>query len=240
MKTQKAINSEKITIIVPTYNEVENIAPIVSAINELLDKYSWDIIFVDDNSPDGTYEEILKFSGNNNKINVIKRVDERGLSSACVTGILASHSPYIAIMDADMQHDERILPVMLNTMIKDKCDLVIATRYKKGGSLDNLKQHRILFSQLSTWLSRLIFNHNVSDPMSGFFLIKKEFFKKIKGRLSIKGYKILLDILASSDDIKIAEVPYIMRARKRGKSKLNLMIVIEYISLIFSKLFSKK
>lgn len=143
-------------------------------------------------------------------------------------------------MDADMQHDERILPVMLNTMIKDKCDLVIATRYKKGGSLDNLKQHRILFSQLSTWLSRLIFNHNVSDPMSGFFLIKKEFFKKIKGRLSIKGYKILLDILASSDDIKIAEVPYIMRARKRGKSKLNLMIVIEYISLIFSKLFSKK
>lgn len=233
-------NSELITIVIPTYNEIENIKPVSIAVANSLKEFSWKIIFVDDNSPDGTYDEILKLSKKNNKIACIKRVNQRGLSSACVEGILASNSPYIAVMDADMQHDESILSQMLKLMLNDDTDLVIATRYKQGGNINNLKPHRIIISKLSTWISQIVLRQNVSDPMSGFFLIKKQFFMQIRDRLTVKGYKILLDILASSDALKIAEVPYIMRTRHKGKSKLNLLVVFEYISLILEKLFSGK
>jgi dolichol-phosphate mannosyltransferase len=216
------------------------LAGIFSSDSHALNKYLWQIIFVDDNSPDGTADYINDISKNDPQIHCIKRTEKRDLSAACVEGILASSYPYIVIMDADMQHDESIIPDMLKNMIQNKYDLVIGTRYKTGGSTGDLKFHRILISKFATWLGRLIIHKDVNDPMSGFFLIKKEFFNKVHPFLKIKGYKILLDIISSSDkNIRILEIPYVMRSRKRGKSKLNSLVVWQYIMLIIDKVFTK-
>lgn len=232
--------SSQITIIIPTFNEKDNISLIINAIRHSLESYPWKIIFVDDDSPDGTASYIKNISKTDPQIHCIKRIGRRGLSSACVEGILASSSPYIAIMDADMQHDESILPDMLTGIIKNKCDLVIGTRYSERGSVGDLTMIRVIISKFATWLGRIIINKDVSDPMSGFFLIKKEFFNEIHSSLSIKGYKILLDILSSSNnDIKILEIPYVMRSRQKGESKLDALVAWQYFILIADKIFKR-
>ena len=229
-----------ITIVIPTFNERENIDPIINAIEYSLKSISWEAIFVDDNSPDGTADHIQNIARTNPRIRCIRRVGRRGLSSACIEGILASSSPYVAVMDADMQHDEAILPDMLNALSQEKNHIVVGTRYLKGGSTGTLASDRIIISKLATRLGRLFLKVDISDPMSGFFMIQKEYFNKIYNKLSAKGYKILLDILISSKtEIKIKEIPYVMRSRHRGESKLDTLVVWEYLMLIADKYFGR-
>jgi dolichol-phosphate mannosyltransferase len=230
----------EITVVIPTFNERENVSPIIEAIERSLGSISWEIIFVDDDSPDGTADHVQSIARNDPRIRCIKRVGRRGLSSACIEGILASSSPHVAVTDADMQHDEGILPDMLNALINENNDLVVGTRYLQGGSMGTLASDRVKISRLATWLGRLFLKTEISDPMSGFFIVRKEYFNKICNKLSVKGYKILLDILISSGkEIRVKEIPYVMRSRLRGESKLDTLVVWEYFMLIADKFFGR-
>lgn len=229
----------ELTIVVPTYNERDNVRLLLQAVEQALKDASWEMIFVDDDSPDGTADVVREIAASDSRVRCIRRIGRKGLASACIEGILSSASPYICIMDADMQHDEKILPAMLNALRDDK-DIVVASRYMEGGDTGTLSRHRVWVSRVATKLGGIILKVPVTDPMSGYFMLTREFFESVVYRLSGKGFKILLDILVSADrPMRVAEVPYIMRQRDRGESKLNAMVVWEFVSLVVEKIFGR-
>lgn len=228
----------ELTIVVPTYNEYGNIQPFIDAIKNVMKGHSWELIFIDDDSTDGSYRLIGNIARTDTRVRCIRRVGRKGLSSACIEGILASSSPYVCVMDADMQHDESILPDMLERLKSGDEDIVIGSRYTDAGSIGNLPRYRVFISRAATRLGNFLLPAPVSDPMSGFFMLKKEFFDSVVYQLSGKGFKILLDILVSSDRaIKVTELPYTMRQRDHGESKLGFMVVLEFFYLLIEKLF---
>lgn len=230
----------ELTVVVPTYNERENIQPMLDALNASLHGLSWEVIFVDDDSSDQTAELARENAKKNTRVRCIQRINRRGLSSACIEGILASASPYIAIIDADMQHDESILPVMLNTLKTDNLDLVIGSRYIEGGSTGKLSKHRVWVSRAATLLSELVMRQKVQDPMSGFFMLRRTFFEKVMRKLSGKGFKILLDIMVTAGpSVTFRELPYVMRQRRQGESKLSITVIWEFITLVVYKLMGR-
>lgn len=228
--------TKDLSIIIPTFNEKENIYPLYKQIQSVLNRINWEIIFVDDDSPDGTASEARNIAMRDQRVRCIQRIGRKGLSSACIEGILSSSSPIVCIMDADMQHDEKIIPDMYKSILKDDVDLVIGSRYIDTGSTGSLPKYRIYISKFATWIGKMAMNHAISDPMSGFFMLKRSYFEKIMRNLSGRGFKILLDILISSDGyIKTNEIPYIMRERKKGESKLSAGIIFEFFQLILEK-----
>jgi dolichol-phosphate mannosyltransferase len=230
----------ELTIVVPTYNERENIRPLFNAVERVLGDKSWELIFVDDDSPDGTSDAVKEIALTDPRIRSIRRIGRKGLSSACIEGILASTSPYICIMDADMQHDEKIIPDMLNQLVVNKKDIVVGSRYIEEGSTGELSRQRVWVSRTATRLGSLLLRVPVSDPMSGFFMLTRDFFDSVVYQLSGKGFKILLDILVSSRrPVEVTEVPYIMRQRDRGESKLNAIVMWEFVSLFIEKMLGR-
>lgn len=228
------------TIVVPTYNEYENIQPLLNTIENALAGIDWEIIIVDDDSPDDTASLVRKVALTDPRIRCIQRLGRRGLSSACIEGILASSSPYVCIMDADMQHDEELIPEMLKTIKEKKLDLIIGSRYVEYGSTGKLPYSRQLISKFATRLGRLILVNPVNDPMSGFFMVRRDFFEKVMRNLSGKGFKILLDILVSArKSVNYMELPYVMRDRIRGESKLDAIVVYEFFTLLVDKLVGR-
>jgi len=227
-----------LTIVIPTFNEQGNVTPLIDAISSALSNLDWEMIFVDDNSPDGTADAVRKIAQKNRRVRVIQRMGRRGLSSACIEGILASSSPYIAVMDADLQHDESILPAMLSAIQKDDLDLVIGSRFVQGGSTGTMPADRVKKSLFATLLTNKILKTPLLDPMSGFFLLKRSFFMGVLPSISGKGFKILLDIFtASKNKVKFVEIPYNMRARKFGETKLDTLVVWEFLVLLADKFF---
>ena len=230
----------ELTLVIPTFNERENIQPLFKALTAALKGIVWEAIFIDDDSPDGTYDALLELAQTYREVRCIKRLGRKGLSSACVEGVLASTSPYLCIMDADMQHDESIIPQMLAALKQDNLDLVIGSRYVGAGSTGALPSHRVWISKLATQLGRTLSKNPVSDPMSGFFLFKRTYFESIREKLSIKGFKILLDMLVSSPkDLKYRELPYTMRERNRGVSKLGTEVIWEFFLLVADKMVGR-
>lgn len=230
----------ELAIVIPTYNERRNICPLIDALKYALSGIEWEAIFVDDNSPDGTADEIRSVAATDRRVRVIERVGRRGLSSACVEGMLATAACYIAVMDADLQHDEKILPEMLSRMKSQRFDVVVASRRAVGGSVGDFAKGRDLLSVLGSGLSRLICRMEVSDPMSGFFLLNRPFFSQVAPRLSGTGFKILLDLLASSvGTVRISEVPYRFRGRLSGESKFGVKAGFDYLRLIFEKVIKR-
>ncbi len=230
----------ELTIVVPTYNEKENVASLVSVIYEVLNEGNWEIIFVDDDSPDGTSTIVREMAQTDIRIRGIQRIRRRGLSSACIEGILASSSPYVCVMDADLQHDERLLPLMLQQLKDDGFDIVIGSRYAATGSTGSLAAHRVWISQFATLASKIILKFPVKDSMSGFFMMRRSLFENVIHNLSGKGFKILLDILVSSPkSTRYKELPYTMRHRVAGESKLNFMVTWEFFTLIADKLLGR-
>lgn len=229
----------ELSIIVPTYNESENIQPLIDLLSATLNDINWEVIFVDDNSPDKTSNIVRKLAKLNTRIRCLQRIGRRGLSSAVIEGILSSSSPFICVMDADLQHDENLIPKML-TELKNNYDLVIGSRYIANASTGSLPNHRVKISRAATFLGNKILEHELSDPMSGFFMLRRELFEQVTPHLSGKGFKILLDIVASSDkSTKIHELPYHMKKREYGESKLSVAVVWEFFSLLANKLFGK-
>jgi dolichol-phosphate mannosyltransferase len=226
-----------LSIIVPTYNERSNIRPLVDAVGKALGPAAWELIFVDDDSPDGTYLEVAAAARDGAPVRCIRRVGRRGLASAVVEGVMSAGAPIVAVMDADMQHDERLLPRMLELMQTTDVDVVVGSRHVEGGGLGEWNAVRRRMSQFATWSSRVLVGESVSDPMSGFFMTRRDVFDAAIYDLSQQGYKILLDLLTSSPrQLNVVEVPYVFRDRRSGESKVETMIVLEYAFLLVEKL----
>jgi len=224
-------------VVIPTLNERENIAALVDRLCIVLAGIRWEAVFVDDDSPDGTADLVRDLGQRQSNIRCVQRLGRRGLSSACIEGILASSAPFIAVMDADMQHDEALLPDML-AMIKDRgLDVVVGTRYGASGSVGDWQRSRVVISTLASRLARLVIKAELTDPLSGFFLITRDAFAETMRNLSGQGFKILLDIFASSPQpLAFAELPFHFRRRVHGESKLDTLVAWEYLTLLLDKL----
>jgi len=227
----------ELAVIVPTYNERENLYPLVQRLKSCLSGISWELVFVDDDSRDGTADEVRLISEFEPNVRVVQRIGRRGLASACVEGMLATSAPFLAVMDADLQHDESIVPKMFGQIRRGNLDLVVATRNAGGGSKGQFDRRRVVISDWGAKLSSLVLKTPLSDPMSGFFMITRECLHGLVRRLSGVGFKILVDIVASADrPLKVAEVPYVFGQRRFGESKLDVNVAVEYFNLLVDKL----
>jgi dolichol-phosphate mannosyltransferase len=225
-----------LAIVLPTFNERGNVGPIFDRLARALPGVRYEVIFVDDDSPDGTADEVRRLAAQHDNLRVLQRIGRRGLASACIEGILGAAAPYVAVMDADMQHDESILPEMLRRIREENLDLVVGSRNMAGGSMGEFTKSRVKLSQLGRRLSLMGAEHELSDPMSGFFLVRVATFEQFAHRLSGIGFKILLDIvLSAGPGLRIGEVPYRFRLREHGESKLDLLVGLEYFELLVDK-----
>jgi dolichol-phosphate mannosyltransferase len=226
----------ELTVVVPTRNERDNILPLLERLERSLDGIEWEIVFVDDDSPDGTADLVRSIARTNPCVRCIQRIGRRGLSSACIEGVLSSAAPFAAVIDADLQHDERLFPRMLDLIKTEDLDVVVGSRYCEGGSLGEWAKSREKISQFATKLARMLVRNDLSDPMSGFFLIRRAAFDKAVRHLSGRGFKILLDLFASAPEpLRFKELPYQFGERHSGESKLDAAIALEYINLLLDK-----
>ncbi len=267
IKTQEKIlnnrnKSPSFSIIVPTFNESQNILDLIESIKTNINKSSYyEIIIVDDNSPDGTtnkiidtfneingftiyniqelsdiqsYKNFLIYPSHNNFnffIKIIIREGKTGLISAIQDGIKSSISDYIIIMDADLSHSPTYLNILIKEIKTSKSDIVIASRYLKDGKILGWPKKRVFYSKAATFISKSLFKlNNITDPMSGFFIIKRDILNNIKFNTS--GYKILLEILVKSKNIKSREIPYTFINRKNGSSKLSSKVIMDFFKAV--------
>jgi dolichol-phosphate mannosyltransferase len=231
----------ELVVVIPTFNERDNIGPLLEKLGHALDGIRWEAVFVDDDSTDGTVRALEEACCADPRVRSVRRLGRRGLASAVVEGIQSNFSPYIAVMDADLQHDERLLAAMLEVLRKDEADIVIGSRYLDEGGLGDWSKGRRTISHVATQLSRLVLRgRDLTDPMSGFFMLKRDVFNGAVRRLSQEGYKILLDIVASSPvSVRIKEVPYVFGLRQHGESKLDSLVVLDYLTLLLDKLIGR-
>ena len=229
-----------LSVVAPTFNERANVERLVDKLEAALAGVCWEVIFVDDDSPDGTADAVKAIAAGDSRVRCLRRVGRRGLAGAVIEGALASAAPFVAVIDADMQHDETLLPRMLNTLRGGDVDLVVGSRYLEGGELaQGLSRRRQAASRFATRLGRKALRADVSDPVSGFFMIRREAIDRVADRLEPAGFKILFDIIASQDEpLRIKELPYAFQAREAGESKLDNRIALEFLGLIVSKLSS--
>jgi len=234
--THDATRAIELTIVVPAFNERENIELLVEHLDAALDGLQWEVLYVDDDSPDGTSTKIREVSQLDPRVRCLQRIGRRGLSTAVIEGILASSAPYIAVIDADLEHDETVLPRMLATLKAEQLDVVVGSRYVAGGGIGEWHKGRATMSNFATRLSRLVVTAELSDPMSGFFVITRPAFESAMRRLSGQGFKILLDLFASAPaPYRFKEVSYQFKDRLRGESKLDGLVVWEYLMLLVDK-----
>src|SRR6202521_449288 len=187
----------ELAVVVPTYNERQNVPLVVELLKQTLDGVSWDLIFVDDNSPDGTAETARAIGAADRRVRCIRRIGRRGLAGACVEGMLATGARYVAVLDADLQHDETLLPAMLQCMRDGDADLVVASRRIDDGSDAGLSGIRSDISRFASALAQRLLRVKLTDPMSGFFMLRRALVDEIAPLLSNQGFKILLDIVAT-------------------------------------------
>ena len=227
----------ELSVILPTFNERANVEPILEKLALALEGIAYEVIFVDDDSRDGTADLVREISLKDPKVRIVHRVNRRGLSSACVEGMMSSAAPYLAVMDCDLQHDERIMPEMLRQLKAHDLDIVVGSRNVAGGSMGEFAKERIALSMLGRRISQSVCHCDIQDPMSGFFMLRRAFLLEVVHRVSGLGFKILVDLLSSATrPVKFAEVPYTFRNRVHGESKLDITVAIEYLQLIVDRL----
>ncbi|MBB3695884.1 glycosyltransferase family 2 protein [Sphingomonas sp. BK580] len=230
----------ELAIVVPVYNESRNVPLLVAALDAALADVRWEVVFVDDNSPDRTADQARDLALADPRVRVVQRFGRRGLSTACIEGILATAAPYVAVMDGDMQHDERVLTDMFRRITQGDVDLVVGSRYVAGGGVGEWDRRRAAMSRFATRLAGRLTRAPISDPMSGFFMLRRDAFMAALPNLSTVGFKILLDIAASTPEpLRVAEVPYTFRTRQHGESKLDSLVLWEYLQLLLDKSFGR-
>lgn len=227
-----------VSVVVPTFNESQNLPRLVASLAKTMGDMPWEVVFVDDNSPDGTWKVAKQLAQDDPKVRCLRRVGRRGLAGACIEGALSSAAPIVAVMDADLQHDESILPSMIAKLLTDEADIVIGSRAVEGGSGGaGFSARRAFGSQVATQMAALIIGRRVSDPMSGFFALKREIFEAVAPHLIPSGFKILLDILASTDGkVRVAEVAYHFRSRQEGLSKFDARAMLDFLGLLLHRM----
>ncbi len=232
-----AANAIELSVIIPTFNELENIPLVLDVLKKNLSGIPYETIFVDDNSPDMTWKYIEELKDAD--VKVIRRIGRKGLSTAVVEGLSAAGGNYFLVMDADLQHDAAIIPKMLEAAQRGN-DIVIGSRYMKGGSAGDWTLARKFISWSATVLTRFCTKVSVSDPMSGFFIVNAQHMRRIIGKLKPSGYKILLDILVNSTGASVSEVPYTFNPRLKGKSKLGIGTIFDLLKYLLPFIFRRR
>ena len=230
-----------LAIILPTLDERDNIAPLLQRLDAALAGIGWEAIVVDDNSADGTAEAARALARTDGRIRVIQRIGRRGLASAVIEGACATAAPYVAVMDADHQHDPALLPAMLETVRGGSADIVVASRFLAGGTAAGLaSEARERGSRLANALARRLTRTELSDPMSGYFLLETRRMRELAPRLAGIGFKILLDILSAAPQaLRVAEVPLHFGARQAGESKLDRAVAFEFLVGLYDRYFGQ-
>lgn len=233
----QAVRAPELSVVVPTFNERDNVTTLFRRLEATLMGLAWEVIFVDDNSPDGTWDVVRGLARQDCRVRCIRRIGRRGLSGACIEGILASSAPYAAVIDADLQHDETQLPTMLSLLQSGDFDLVVGSRYIEGGSADSFNRQRAGGSAFATEIAKRVLRVKIADPMSGFFMIRRDSFEQLAPQLSTHGFKILLDVIATARGaLRVKEIPYRFASRLHGESKLDSMVVLDFLGLVLAKL----
>lgn len=233
--------SLQLAIILPTLDERDNLAPLVERLDAALGDTIWEAIFVDDNSADGTADEARRLALTDPRLRVIQRIGRRGLASAAIEGICATAAPCVAVMDADHQHDPALLPAMLEAVQGGNCDVAVASRFVAGGHAEGLSsERREVSSHLGNRLARKLIGAQLSDPMSGFFLLETARVRALAPRLSGIGFKLLLDILATSrPPLRVREFPLQLAQRRAGTSKLDRAVAFEFLVGLYERSFGQ-
>ncbi|MBR1225954.1 MULTISPECIES: glycosyltransferase family 2 protein [unclassified Bradyrhizobium] len=232
----QAAGLPQLSVVVPTFNERDNVTVLYRRLDATLKDIPWEVVFVDDNSPDGTWEVVRGLAQKDPRVRCIRRIGRRGLSGACIEGILAASAPYAAVIDADLQHDETQLPKMVGLLQRGEAELVVGSRYVEGGSADSFNKGRAGISALATEVARRVLKVEIADPMSGFFMIRRDRFEQLAPQLSIQGFKILLDIVATAQGkLRTVEVPFTFGSRQHGESKLDSMVALDFLGLVLAK-----
>ncbi|RXT50666.1 glycosyltransferase family 2 protein [Bradyrhizobium betae] len=232
----QAQEGPELSVIVPTFNERDNVTVLYRRLEATLANVAWEVVFVDDNSPDGTWDVVRELAQKDSRVRCVRRIGRRGLSGACIEGILASSAPFVAVIDADLQHDETQLPKMLLLLASDQADLVVGSRYIEGYKTEGFNKQRAGASALATELARKALRVEIADPMSGFFMIRRDRFEQLAPKLSVHGFKILLDVVASSNGtLRAVEIPYTFGERQHGESKLDSMVALDFLGLVLAK-----
>lgn len=234
---QAASRPPELTVVVPCYNERPNVAPLVRALDAALDGVAWEVLFVDDDSPDGTAGAARALASADPRVRCIRRIGRRGLASAVMEGALASSAPFVAVMDGDLQHDETRLPMMLANLRSGTCDLVVASRHMEGGDTEGLSsrfRHRL--SGVGIRLAQRILPVRLTDPMSGFFMLSRPWLDAVAPRVTGRGFKILLDLVLSAPvQPRVVEVAARFRPRVAGESKLDVLVLAQFGALLLDK-----
>ncbi|TLU72196.1 glycosyltransferase [Lichenicoccus roseus] len=229
-----------LSIVVPCYKERANVRPLVAALEAALDptlRGAWEVIFVDDDSPDGTTTEIRTLAAQDTRVRGLRRVGRRGLSSAVIEGVMASSAEFVAVMDGDLQHDETRLAPMLQAVRSGSCDIAVGSRHVAGGDNDGLSnawRHRL--SDGGIRMAQAMLPVRLGDPMSGYFACRRDYFDEVTPRLSAKGFKILLDlILSARTPPRVVEIPCHFKQRAAGESKLDALVLVQFIAMLLDK-----
>src|SRR5580700_4665120 len=229
-----------LSVIVPCFNERPNVAPMIAKLDAALAGIAWEVIYVDDNSPDGTTQEVRRIARSDPRVRCIRRVGRRGLASAVIEGALSSSASYVAVIDGDLQHDETRLPVMLAELRSGQYDLVVASRHVEGGNNEGLAGHwRHALSDGGIWLAQKLLPVRLTDPMSGFFMLPRATFEELATHLTGQGFKILLDlVLSAPTPLRVKEVPAEFHKRVAGESKLDAQVMLQFMGLLLDKTFA--
>ncbi|WP_438382068.1 glycosyltransferase family 2 protein [Asaia sp. BMEF1] len=226
-----------LTLVIPCYNEAPNVAPLIEGVKRALEGMKWEIVFVDDNSPDGTAQAVEESAQADPRVRLIRRVGRRGLSSAVIEGALSSTAPVIAVMDGDLQHDEAILRDLVSPLLENRADIAVASRHVEGGDSSGLANRwRHMLSQAGIKLAQSILPMTLSDPMSGFFAMRRPVFEQAVPRLTGTGFKILLELVLSvPHTARLIEVPFVFRPRVAGESKLSPLVMVQFLGMLIER-----
>jgi len=227
----------ELAVVLPTYNERGNVAAMVERLDAALEGIGWEAIFVDDDSTDGTADELRQIGVADRRIRVIQRIGRRGLASAAIEGMCATSAPVVAVMDADHQHEPALLRTMLAAIREGGCDLAVGSRFTAGASTEGWNApEREKASTLANSLARKVTGVALTDPMSGYFMLRTELLRRDAPRLSGIGFKLLLDILATVDaPLRVKEFPLAFAARAEGESKLDRTVMFEFLVGLYDK-----
>ena len=221
-----------LSLVVPTYNEHDNIVPLLDHVRAAMAGRLLEICVVDDDSPDETWKIAGEYARSHPEVALIRRRKERGLSGAVIEGFRRARGDLLAVMDADLSHDPALLPSLVDAVLTG-ADIAVGSRRIPGGGADLWPWYRHLASDGATGLARWALRVPLTDPMSGYFVMRRDVFESVHDRLRTRGYKILLEIVARADGLKIVELPYIFRARRQGVSKMSARVAAQFLTSLW-------
>ena len=221
-----------VSIIVPTWNERENIVPLLEALRLALNGAEYEVLVVDDGSPDGTGAAVTDDARKHSAVRLVQRNRKMGLSSAVLEGVEHAAGGIVVMMDADFSHDPRLLPILVREL-QSGSDVVIGSRYVRGGRVEGWPFHRRIGSVMLSRLARVVFDLDVQDPLGGFVAFRREVLEGLTTRFSARGFKLLLEVLATRPLLRVREVPITFVDRTRGKSKLGVREIREFALLCY-------